>query len=34
MDTQYEKKYNDLMECLRQMHEHNVSVRGWLCGVC
>ena len=24
MDTQYEKKYNDLMECLRQMHEHNV----------
>ena len=24
MDTQYEKKYNDLMECLVQMHEHNV----------
>ncbi len=24
MDTQYEKKYNDLMECLGQMHEHNV----------
>ena len=24
MDTQYEKKYNELMECLRQMHENNV----------
>ncbi len=24
MDTQYEKKYKHLMECLRQMHEHNV----------
>ena len=24
MDTQYEKKYKRLMECLRQMHEHNV----------
>ena len=24
MDTQYEKKYNDLMECLKQMHEQNV----------
>lgn len=23
MDTQYEKKYNELMECLRQMHENN-----------
>ena len=24
MDTQYEKKYKHLMQCLRQMHEHNV----------
>ena len=24
MDTQYEKKYNELMACLRQMHENNV----------
>ena len=24
MYTQYEKKYNELMECLRQMHENNV----------
>ena len=24
MDSQYEKKYKDLMECLGQMHEHNV----------
>ena len=24
MDTQYEKKYKDLMECLEQMHENNV----------
>ena len=23
MDTQYEKKYNELMECLRQMHDNN-----------
>ena len=22
--NQYEKKYNDLMECLRQMHENNL----------
>ena len=24
MDTQYEKKYNELMACLRQMHDNNV----------
>lgn len=27
MDTQYEKKYNELMACLRQMHDNNV--RRW-----
>lgn len=25
MGTEYEKKYNDLMGCLRQMHERNVK---------
>ena len=24
MDTQYKKKYNELMACLRQMHDNNV----------
>lgn len=24
MDTQYEKKYNELIACLRQMHDNNV----------
>ena len=25
MGTQYKKKYNDLMECLMQMHENNLK---------